>query len=552
MNEPFKSPLEMFYRWENETPNKVYLRQPRNLEWTDYTWSQVSDQVRRIAAYLKNKHYPAGSRIAIWSSNSKDWPICDFAIMLAGHISVPIYPGQDTSSANYIFKHANVKLVFCGAFDQSAFVEEALIEGMETVAMLGCKIETYTSLEKILEQNEPFLESPIPAPEDVFTIMYTSGTTGNPKGVMHMHQTPGHVVPGVIKAFGFQHEKNKLFSFLPMSHAGERILVELLSLYVNAPVSFSEGIDTFTQEIRSVQPTFFFAVPRLWIKFKEAIDTEIRPELQATLSAQQKKAIAQLMGLSEARVILTGSSPCPPKVQEWFINMGIILRDAYGMTETFIQGCGWLHNDEPISGCVGKPTDDSVKMRLSDEGEIQLNCKGLMKGYYRDPEKTAEVLDEGWYCTGDSGKFDKDGNLWVTGRMSEVFKTSKGKFIEPSRLEKQFGCNRILAQYCVVGHGYDQPILLATLSNLGQVLEKDNTLKAEIENIVEALNSKLPSYEKVKQVFITPEWTIENGFLTPTMKLKRKQIEKTYKYAIEANTSDELVNFLKVDKAARY
>ena len=288
MTEAVKSPIEMFYHWEKETPDQVFLRQPSNLEWTEYTWTEVADQVRRIASFLKSKNYEPGSRIAIWSSNSKDWPICDLAISLAGHISVPIYPGQDTGSANYIFNHSEVKLVFTGAFDKAAHVKEALVDGMETVAILGCTIDADYDIEDILKNNEPYTESPIPDPEDVFTLIYTSGTTGNPKGVMHMHQTPGHVVPGLVKAFRLDSGDNRLFSFLPMSHAAERIIVEMVGIYGNIPISFSEGLATFAAEIGSVQPTFFFAVPRLWVKFKEGIDAAIPPAAQAGLSEEQK------------------------------------------------------------------------------------------------------------------------------------------------------------------------------------------------------------------------------------------------------------------------
>lgn len=538
-----KSPLEMFYRWEQETPDKVYLRQPTKLQWREYTWREVADQVRRIASFLRSRNYPTGSRIAIWSSNSKDWPIVDLAIMLSGHISVPIYPGQDTASANYIFNHSEVKLVFAGEFDQAAHVSDALVEGMETVATLGCKIDCDTSLEAIIAEYPPFAESPIPDPEDIFTIIYTSGTTGNPKGVMHMHQTPGHVVPGLVKSFYMEEGDNRMFSFLPMSHAAERIVVELASLYANASISFSEGLATFGDEIRSVQPTFFFAVPRLWVKFKQGVDANIPPEAQGGLNAEQKAGIARQLGLAEARFILTGSAPCPRDVQDWFLSMGIALRDGYGMTENFVHGSAWVQDDQPVSGCVGRPMDDSVQVRLSDAGEIQFKSKGLMKGYYRNEEKTAEVFDDGWYCTGDSGKFDEDGNLWVTGRISEVFKTSKGKFIVPMRLEDYFGRSPLLAQFCVMGHGFDQPMLLATLSETGSKMDQD-TVKSELANLLDEVNAEVPSHEKVSHIYITPEWTIENALLTPTMKLKRKQIEQTYLEQITQNKSGERINFL--------
>ncbi len=538
-----KSPLEMFYRREREIPEAVYLRQPKALVWQEYTWREVADQVRRIASFLKSRDYPAGSRIAIWSSNSKDWPIVDLAIMLSGHISVPIYPGQDTGSANYIFNHSGARLVFAGAFDQAAHVQDALVEGMETVAMLGCSIDCDTSLEAIIADYPPYTDSPVPDPEDVFTIIYTSGTTGNPKGVMHMHQTPGHVVPGLTEAFRMDGGENRLFSFLPMSHAAERIVVGMTSLYANASISFSEGLATFGDEIRSVQPTLFFAVPRLWVKFKEGIDAVIPPAAQAHLSDEQKAGIATQLGLSEARFIFTGSAPCPKDVQGWFLDMGIVLRDGYGMTENFIHGVAWTKDDHPISGCVGSPMDDSVQVRLSDTGEIQFKSKGLMKGYYLDEEKTAEVFDDGWYCTGDSGKFDEDGNLWVTGRVSEVFKTSKGKFIVPMKLEDHFGRCPILAQFCIMGHGFDQPVLLTTLSESGATLDQE-TVKSELQALLEEINAEVPPYERVGQIYVTPEWTIENTLLTPTMKIKRNQIEQTYRDLIEQNLAGERVIFL--------
>ena len=543
MAETVKSPLEMFYRWELETPDKVYLRQPKNLEWTEYTWREVADRVRRIASFLRSKNYPTGSRIGIWSSNSADWPIVDLAIMLSGHISVPIYPGQDVESANYIFNLADTKLVFCGDFDQHARAREAFKEGMESVAILGCKIDTDTSLDAILADCEPYTDSPIPRGEDIFTIIYTSGTTGNPKGVMHMYQTPGHVVPGLLKAFEQEDQENQFFSFLPLSHAAERIVVEMNSLYCNATISFSEGLETFGDEIRSVQPTLFFAVPRLWVKFKEGVDAKIPPAAQANLTDEQKAGIAHNLGLGRARFIITGSAPCPRDVQDWFLDMGIALRDGYGMTENFIHGVAWSKDDRPISGCVGQPMDDSVKVRLSGSGEIQFKSKGLMKGYYLDPEKTAEVFDDGWYCTGDSGKFDDDGNLWVTGRVSEVFKTSKGKFIVPMRLESMFGRNHNLAQFCCMGHGLDQPIILVTLSELGIARDRVD-MQAELEALLDEINAEVPAHERLSHLFVCDEWTIENALLTPTMKLKRKQIEDHYRELVRQHMDKGRVNFL--------
>ncbi len=533
MTDSVQSPLQMFYRWERETPDKVFLRQPHALEWQDYTWREVADRVRRTASFLRSKNYPAGSRIAIWSVNSMDWPIVDLAIMMAGHVSVPIYPGQDVASANYVLKHSEAHLLFAGPFDMQDRLAEALVPGMETVGMLGCEAKVDKTLEAVQAAHEPMAESPVPDPQSLMTLVYTSGTTGNPKGVMHVHETPGHVVPGLVKAFRLDEPNSRLFSFLPMAHAAERVIVEYTGLYSNTPISFSEGQETFGDEIRSVQPTFFFAVPRLWIKFKEGIDAKFSAEQQAAFSDEQKREVARALGLAEGRVIITGSAPTPRDVQDWFLDMGIALRDAYGMTENFVHGMCWLKDDQPISGCVGQPMDPAVQVRISDAGEVQFKSKGLMKGYYLNPEKTAEVFDDGWYCSGDSGRFDEDGNLWITGRISEVFKTTKGKFIVPTRLENLFGRCDLLAQFCVFGHGLDQPAALATLSETGQDLSEED-LKVELERLLDEINTEVPAYERIQQIIITPEWTIENGLLTPTMKLKRNQIVDAYRQQAEA------------------
>lgn len=531
-----KSPIEMMYQWESETPDKVFLRQASNLKWVEYTWREVSKQVRQLAGYIDLKGYPAGSRIAIWSANSKDWIIADLAIMLSGHISIPIYPGQDIESANYILAHSESKMLFLGDFDASNQFDSVNTDSIETVAMLGASIECGSSIADITSSDsmvELFQESPIPNHEDTFTIIYTSGTTGNPKGVMHKHCTPGYVVPGLCETFGYYEQDSQLFSFLPMAHAAERILIEMGGLYCNASISFSAGLETFADEIRSVQPTFFFAVPRLWIKFKEGVDAKIPPAHQANLTDEQKHGIAIQLGLGNAKFIITGAAPCPIDVQDWFADKGIILRDGYGMTENFIHGVAWSKDDSPKSGCVGQPMTDDVEVRLSSEGEIQFRSKGLMSGYYKEPEKTAEVFIDGWYSTGDSGRFDDDGDLWVTGRISETFKTSKGKFVVPSKIESMLGGITELTQYCVVGHGLTAPVLLATLSESGAGCEI-NELTSSISTAITQLNAQLNPWERIAQIFIVPEWTIESGLLTPTMKLKRKSIEAKYRSEIES------------------
>ena len=172
---------------------------------------------------------------------------------------------------------------------------------------------------------------------------------------------------------------------------------------------------------------------------------------------------------------------------------------------------------------------------------------GIMKGYYLEPEKTAEVMEDGWYRTGDAGKFDEEGNLWLTGRISEVFKTTKGKFIKPSQLENRFARSHLLAQFCVMGHGLDQPVLLTTLSETGAAVDQPE-LEVSLEALLDQVNTELPPYEKVSNIFVVPEWTIESGYLTPTMKIKRKQVEKGYRNIVENNLVGKRVEFLGREK----
>lgn len=538
--EDIKTPIEMFYRWESEVPEQVFLRQSLGGDgWQEYTWSEVSDRVRRLAAFIAARDLPAGSNIALWSANTADWPVVDLAIQLSGHVSVPLYPGQDCDSARYILEHAECRLIFLGEFDQYGRAAEVLPPGVPTIATRGCRIPCDFELEQIVSDTEPYTDSPVPGADSLMTIVYSSGTTGNPKGVMLNYSTPRvgtTLLDRWLDTAGadFTGERGRLFSFLPMSHIAERCVVEMAGIYTNSTISFSAGLDTFAEELRSVQPSIFFAVPRLWAKFKAGVDAMIPPEAQADLGEEEKQFIRQQLGLGSARCILSAAAPIPYDIHQWYLDLGVMLREAYGMSETCGLGTLWLSDETPVPGTVGLPVGD-VELRVSDEGEICFRTSAIMAGYYKNPEKTAEVIIDGWYHTGDRGNIDEDGLLRVTGRIGEIFKTTKGKFIHPARIEDGFGVIPELGQLLVFGHGKDQPLLLTNLSEFGQ-----SKPRGEVQQILEqalaSINADLPAHERVTQIFVCgDEWTIDSALLTPTMKIKRRAVEEHYQDWVEQN-----------------
>lgn len=535
-----KQPLEILYERERSCPDQVYLRQMQNREWREYTWGEVIGNARRIANFLRQR-FSEGDRIAIHAKNCADWFIVDFAIMLAGMISVPLYPGQTRDSMRYVLDHSDSKLIFVGASDNNENIIGAAT-GIPTVAIQRCEIDCEQTLQEIVDTTEPFSGSPVYDLDALFTIMYTSGTTGNPKGVMHPWSTVTFAVPNMIRGFGYD-EDDRFFSYLPLSHAAERIVVELHSLYSGTPVHFTESIDTFLEDLQRTRPTMFFSVPRLWAKFKEGIDAKISPPVQRTLlripllNSWFKKKVAKGLGLDQARMLITGASPISEDLQKWYHRMGMMVADGYGMTENFIYGTINHMGDKPVPGTVGKPFWGN-EVKISDEGEILFKSNALMSGYYREEEKTAEVLRNGYYHTGDAGFVDDKGLLHVTGRLSDTFKTSKGKFVQPPDLEKRFGEAALLGQVCVFGHGMDNPVMLATLSEIAQKMDK-GAIAQELEQALDEVNAALPGYSRIRAIYISAyDWTPDNELVTPTLKIKRKTLEARFRPWVES-TADE-------------
>lgn len=527
----FTSPLAAFLKWESTIPGNLFLRQPINGTTKDRTYKTSGDEIRRNAAGLKALNFPERSKIAILSKNCAEWIMADLAIMMAGHISIPIYPTIGADTIKTILEHSESKAIFVGKLDnyqaQKAGIPNIHIIGIETYG-----IDEELSWEKMIKSHEPLESPPDENPDDLLTIMYTSGTTGTPKGVMH---SIGNISDTANTALGIisMPDHPRFFSYLPLSHVAERVAVEMHGIYRGGSFSFPESLETFPANLEATKPHLFFAVPRIWSKFQEKILEKMPQEKLSKLlripiiRGIVKKKIVSKLGLSDATFIASGAAPIAVSLQEWWAKLGVTIHQCYGMTEDCILSHYNLQGTNK-NGTVGRALP-GVTAKLSEEGEICLKSSVLMKGYYKEPELTATMFDEeGFLKTGDIGEYDHDGYLIITGRVKDQFKTDKGKYISPAPIELELLKNSDIEQVCVVGMGIPQPIALV-IPSLVAKNKATNDLVDSLVTTIEELNPSLEKQERVEKIVVMKEdWSIDNGLLTPTLKVKRNQVEKIH------------------------
>jgi long-chain acyl-CoA synthetase len=529
---PAISPLDAFLHWEKQIPDEILFRQPVQGQWKTWAWAQAGDEIRKIASGLKSLGLPDKSHIAILSKNCAQWIICDLAIMLCGYISVPIYPTLTAHSIKPILEHSDSKAIILGKLDDYSSQKDAIPAGMIRIGMTTYGLNEQYSIENFISQQQPLQEICHWQPGEVLTIIYTSGTTGNSKGVMHTVDAIYTTVKTVVSFIGLP-ARPVLFSYLPLSHIAERQAVENYVLYYGGTISFAESIETFQANVAATQPTLFFAVPRIWGKLREGILKKMsQKKLDLLLSVPilnsfVKKGIRKKIGLSKAVLIVSSSAPISVDILKWFNKIGILINQVYGMTED----CVYAHFETATDYCfgsVGKPVT-GLKTKFGEDGELRVKSPGNMKGYYKEPVLTAEAFDEeGYLKTGDIAEYNKDGFLFITGRVKDQFKTDKGKYISPTPLEMKLLADPSLEMACVVGTGIPQPIGLITLSEVGKAKNK-NELTNELESLRLTVNETLDAFEKLEKLVVMKEnWTIENRLITPSLKVKRNEIEKIY------------------------
>ena len=540
MSEEYKTIIEHFYHWESTTPDKVFLRQPKGDNWKTLTYKEAGQQARRIATALAAKGLQKGDHIGILSKNCYHWILADLAIMMGGYVSVPYYASLPKKQLGQVVKLSDVKLIFVGKLDSWGDKGDAIPSHVDVIKFPhyadNAEISVGEDWDSLLSKHEPTTENFVPNGDDLWTIKFTSGTTGTPKGVMHIHKTPGLIMANELKTnwLGMGKVKEwKNFSFLPLNHVGERLGVEVPCIVKGGSISFAESLDTFAKNLQDTQPTMFFAVPRIWTKFYLGVLAKMpQKKLDRMLkipivSGMVKKKLRTALGMRDIEIAATGAAITPAFIKDFYKKLGIHLVEAYGMTEV----CGSMTNSpDPNSpqDSVGQAIPFGEVKIDPDTDEILMKTPYMMTGYYKNPEKTKEVLIDGWMHSGDRGTIDANGYVRVIGRVKDAFKTSKGSYVTPNPMEEVIMKNGFVEQVCVAGLGIPQPIALLNLSEIGQKASKEEVAKSIQESVI-AANQDRAKYEHISTAIIdTQLWSVDNDILTPTLKVKRGKIDDMY------------------------
>ena len=537
-----KTPLDMFYHWEKHTPDAIYLRQPFGKEWVNISYREAGIIARKMVAAMRGLGMKKGDKAGILSKNCYHWVLADISIMMGGFVSVPLYATLEGESLIQVIKNSGMKLIFIGKLEKWSDETHPVPDEINIITTPHYKgnaiITRGIDWDDLLSVNQPVTDPHIPSPDELWSIMYSSGTTGTPKGIMHTYRNPATVIQieemyNFIGIFKVQHQK--YFSFLPLNHVGERIGTEINCLATGGMMSFGESIQSFMTNLQETQPTLFFAVPRIWTKFYEGVNNILPVKtlyfllLIPFLGSFLRKKIRKGLGLLHVRTAATGAAITPAYLKKFYKKLGIHLVEAYGMTEV----CGGItygvDPDTPHDSVGRVFPGCEVKIDPSS-GEILLRAPFVMTGYYNEPELTQKVLKDGWMHSGDRGEMDENGFLKVTGRINDAFKTNKGEYIVPNKMEDEIGKNENAAFVCVCGLTSPQPLALVGLSEIAQN-KPPKDIEHSLLNTLAKVNLHALKHEVISTIVIIKEpWTESSGMITPTMKVKRNVVDEKFKH----------------------
>ena len=571
-----------YYQLEKHNLEKAFTTKYDG-KWESISSQEFIDKANTVSRGLLKLGIKPGDKIAVLSStNRTEWNILDVAVMQIGAINIPMYPTISKEDYEYIFNHAEVNLCFLS--DAELFVKAdsvknnvpSLKEIYSFDKIEGCKnwSEVFDLGSDTANQNEVDRLKDAVKSSDLATIIYTSGTTGTPKGVMLSHNNIVSNVLGSYPRLPLGDKEMSVLSFLPVCHIFERMLLYLYT-YAGISIYFAEAIDKIGDNLKEVKPTLMSVVPRLLEKvydgiinkgtaltgikkmlFFWAVDLGLQyePYGQNGWWYEKKLALANKLIFSKWRealggnltTMVSGSAPLQPRLARVFTAAKMQVMEGYGLTETSPVVAVNMYKDKHLRfGTVGKPIAH-VEVKIAEDGEILVKGPNVMLGYYKDPEKTAEVFTGEYFHTGDKGEIDSDGFLKITGRKKEIFKTSGGKYVVPALLENQMKQSRFIEQILVIGEGQKMPAALIqpnfeflrewakrknepVLENNADLIKNPRIIK-RIQKEINKGNKNFAKWETIKLFELTPDtWGIDNGLLTPTMKPKRTEILAKYK-----------------------
>ena len=590
----------MFWNGVEKRQDDVWLRQKEFGIWRSWTWRQAGQAVRELALGLTALEFKVGETAAILANTRVEWMLADLAILSAGGVANGVYPTDAASQLAYLCEDSSTSILFVEdeeQLDKALEVRADLPKLKHIIVMdmtglqqfadpMVMSFDALRTLGSVPGNFAPqLLEQRIASrgEKDLAILVYTSGTTGKPKGAMHSHHGLITSLRNLSVAYPLTKHDQRM-CFLPLCHIAERMLGAYSSIYNGAVLNFVENPDTIPENVREIQPTVFFAVPRVWEKFYSGVVITLKDsgklqqlayawsigvgqEIAERVLAQQpetlglkiKFAIARLLvldnvrkmiGIHKARYLLTGAAPIAPDLIRWYLSLGLPMLEGFGMTETTAMGSA-----QPIDrmkpGTIGKPSY-GCEMRIDPEnGEILVRGSNVFMGYLNLPEKTAEAIDaDGWLHTGDVGMMDADGYLKITDRMKDIIITAGGKNITPSELENELKFSPYITDAVVIGDKkpYLTCIIMIDQENIEKFaqdndvpfsnytsLTRSEAVQVLIQDDVNRVNKKFARVEQIKKFWLLDvQLSAEDDELTPTMKLKRQLVQT--KYAAQIDT----------------
>lgn len=576
--------VERFRARVERQPHRPALRYHHGDDWRALDWGEYGRAVDEAAAGLLMLGIGRGDRVGILAGNRPEWHIADLAVMSIGAVTVPIYPTSSSPQVAYILRDSGARICFVDGPEQLAKVllHRAELDGLERIVAMvpmpgleqGAVVSDFEQLRR--DGRDHLAGAPdavatragAVGPDDLATLVYTSGTTGPPKGAMLTHGNLGWTVDAVEAMVGLSPD-DRLLSYLPLSHIAERVTSHIGQIASGGETWFAQSLATVPDDLRACRPTIFLAVPRVWQKFHDAIvdkiaaaprpvrfvleryvalggaavaasesGTELPPRqrrLHLLLDRTVGAKLRRELGLDQARFIVSAAAPIHPDLVRWFHGLGIRIAEVWGQTED----CGPATMNPPDAiriGTIGLPLP-GLEVRVAEDGELMVRGGSVCRGYFGQPEATAELVDEdGWMSTGDLGAVDPDGYVRITGRKKDLIINAAGKNISPSELETRLALEPLIGQAVVIGEGQRYLVALLTLDADDAAewagrhgafadiasLVNDPALRADVAACVDRVNREHAPVEQIKQWRLLHEpFTVESGELTPTMKVKR-------------------------------